>query len=289
MSLIDFYNKYKNLLPWKVWYYIDYASAKKRLPSLCHPKDYSDYIFRDNILGRHNKRAYLADKVAVRKYVEERGLAQTLTKVFGVWDDARKIDFNELPNGFALKCNHSCATNIICQDKSKLDIPMAVKTLNEWLRMNHPIRFEQHYRKIRPLIYCEELIPCNEDGSFPTDYKIHCANGEPVFIQCCFERKAGDAGRRVIYDKEWNNLHYVVNDAHYSDEEFPRPKHLEEMLQYAAVLSKGLDYARIDFYDTDERVIFGEVTLTPMGGWLSYFKQEALDVMGEAIRRNMKK
>lgn len=286
MAIVDFYNKYKILLPWKLWYFIDYTSAKKKFPSLLNPEDYSDYIFRDNILGRHNKHAYLADKVAVRDYVEQRGLGRTLTKVYGVWDAAEKIDFSKLPQGFALKCNHSCATNIICFDKSKLDVPSTVSKLNMWLKMKHPIRFEQHYRKIKPLIYCEELIPCNEDGTFPTDYKIHCANGEPIFIQCCFERNAQDAGRRVIYDKEWNNLHYVVNDSHYSDEEFPKPPHLKQLLEYASILSKGLDYARIDFYDTEERVIFGEVTLTPMGGWLSYFKQEALNCMGDAIRRN---
>ena len=289
MSLVGFYNKYKRLLPWKVWYYIDYASAKKRLPSFTNPKDYSDYIFRDNILGRHNQHAFLADKVAVREYVKQRGLEHILTTVYGVWDNADKIDFSILPDGFALKCNHSCATNIICLDKSKLDIDEARKKLNAWLKMKHPIRFEQHYRNIQPLIYCEELIPCNEDGSFPTDYKIHCANGEPVFIQCCFERTTGDAGRRVIYDPEWKNLHYVVNDSHYSDEDFPKPYHLKEMLEYASILSKGLDYARVDFYDIPERVIFGEVTLTPMGGWLSYFKQEALDVMGQKIRGNQTK
>ena len=122
------------------------------------------------------------------------------------------------------------------------------------------------------------------DGFFPMDYKIHCANGKPVFIQCCFERTSGDAGRRVIYDTNWKNLHYILNDSHYSNEEVERPKHLSEMLKAASVLSKGLKYARMDFYDTDKRVIFGEITLTPMGGWLSYFKQEALDLMGKAIR-----
>ncbi len=289
MSIVDFYNKYKTLLPWKVWYFIDYTSAKKRIPNIFHPRDYADYIFRDNILGRHNRHAYLADKVKVRDYVTEKGLSFILTKVYGIWDNADKIDFSLLPQGFALKCNHSCATNIICPDKSQLDEIEVRERLNNWLKMKHPIRFEQHYRKIKPMVFCEELIPCNEDGSFPTDYKIHCAGGKPIFIQCCFERFVGDAGRRVIYDTNWNNLNYVINDSHYSSEEFEKPIHLSEMLEYASVLSEGLEYVRIDFYDTPRRVIFGEMTLTPMGGWLSYFKQEALDLMGEAIRNSRKK
>lgn len=282
-------DKILSTLPWQIRYFIDFKDIKGRYPRLLGSKmDYSDYIFRDNLFGTHNKHAYLADKYLVRDYVENRGLANTLTKLYGVWDNADDIDFDKLPTGFALKCNHSCATNIICSDKGTLDKEAARNKLNLWLKRIHPLRFEQHYRKISPKIICEELIPFNSDGSFPTDYKIHCANGEPVFIQCCFERTSSDAGRRVIYDTKWNNLHYVINDSHYSDEEFEKPKHLKEMLEYAAILSKGLKYARVDFYDTDDRVIFGEITLTPMGGWLIYFKQEALDFMGKKIRENSK-
>lgn len=275
----------KKMLPWRMLYIYEFITNKHKYPRFWGNKmDYSDYIFRDNFWGRHNKHAYLADKYKVREYVANRGLDKILTKLYGVWKNADDINFSMLPDKFALKCNHSCATNIICSDKSQLNIDEARAKLNGWLHMVHPIRYEQHYRFIHPLIICEELIPLNADGSFPTDYKIHCANGKPVFIQCCFERTTDDVGRRVIYDTEWNNLHLVVNDSHYSDEEFPKPKHLKEMLEYAGILSKGLEYARIDFYDTDDRVIFGEVTLTPMGGWLSYFKQEALDYMGKIIR-----
>ena len=274
------------LLPWRICYILRFICWKHRFPRIIHPKDYSDYIFRDNLLGRHNSHAFLADKVEVRKYVEERGLGDTLTKIYGVWDNAEKIDFTQLPNQFALKCNHSCATNIICPDKSSLDIPSACAQLNKWLNAKHDIRYEQHYRRIKPLILCEELIPCMPDGSFPIDYKIHCANGTPVYIQVCFERTESSDGFRKIYSTNWENLNFVKNDCYYSGQNIPRPQHLDEMLEAASKLSKGLEYARIDYYDTPDRIIFGEVTLTPMGGWLSYFTQEALDYMGEMIKIN---
>ena len=273
-------------LPFHLRYLITFRLDFGRWPRLICPRDYRDFIFKDNFWGRHNKHAYLADKLEVRKYVEDRGMANTLTKLYGSWDDANNIDFDTLPNQFALKCNHSCGMNIICFDKTKLDIPATREQLNEWLLMKHPVFQERHYLKIKPMIICEELIPNDADGFFPMDYKIHCANGKPVFIQCCFERTTGDAGRRVIYDTDWNNLRFILNDSHYSEEDIPKPKHFNVMLEYAATLSKGLDYARIDLYDTDSRVIFGEITLTPMGGWLTYFKQDALDMMGKAIRKN---
>lgn len=275
---------YNNYLPWRVWYFCEYIKRKHEIPNLLDPQNYSQYIFRDNILGRHNKHAYLADKYRVRDYVAEKGLSGILTRLYGAWDDANAIDFSTLPNGFAIKCNHSCGMNIICQDKNTLDIEVTRNQLNEWLKTTHEEPFEQHYKQIKPMIICEELIPCNEDGSFPYDYKIHCANGKPIYIQCCFERTSNSVGFREIYSPDWKNLHYVVKDYHYAEEEVPRPKHLDEMLKYASILSKGLQYARVDFYDTEDRVIFGEITLTPMGGWLSYFTKEALCVMGNAIK-----
>lgn len=272
-------------LPFKLRYILMFYKEKKRFPRIKHPKDYCDYIFIDNYYGNHNIHAFLADKYKVRDYVEERGLGFLLTKLLSVWDDAEKIDFNKLPNQFALKCNHSCGMNIICKDKNNIDIEECRDKMREWLKEEHPIFFEQHYFHIKPLIIAEELIECNADGTFPYDYKIHCANGKPIFIQLCYNRTDCSVGFRKIYSTEWEDLHYVVEDYHYSERNIPKPNHLKEMLEYASILSKGLSYARVDFYDTDSRVIFGEITLTPMGGLLTYFKQEALDVMGEEIRK----
>ncbi len=275
-KVIDFF-------PFQLHYLIEFRINYKRWPRMKYPQDYRDFIFRDCFYGNHNKHAFLADKLEVRKYVEKKGLANTLTKLYGAWNDANKINFDELPNQFALKCNHSCGMNIICHDKSLLDIDSTRKQLNIWLKKRHPVIYEQHYNHIKPMIICEEIIS-NNNGFFPMDYKIHCANGKPIYIQCCFERNESDPGRRIIYSTDWKNLHYVKEDHHYSNLDIPKPLHLKEMLKDAEILSDGLTYARIDLYDTDNRVIFGEVTLTPMGGRLSYFTQEALDVMGAAIR-----
>ena len=265
----------------------NFRLVKGHWPHLLCPKDYSDYITRDNIFGRHNKHAYLADKLEVRKYVKERGLEDILVPLLGSWDDASKIDFDSLPNQFAIKCNHSCGMNIICFDKSKLDIEATRKQLNHWLHEKHSVYFEQHYKYIKPMILCEELIPSNKDGLFPMDYKIHCVNGKPIFIQCCFERTMEEGSKMVAYNTKWERLNYIAHTSHYADKNVERPKHLDNMLKYASKLSVGLEYARVDFYDTDSGVLFGEITLTPQGGWLTNFTQEALDVMGKAIRQGL--
>lgn len=272
-----------NLLPSKFYYLVIYFKNKGKLPNLIYPKDYSEFIARDMFLNRNNKKAFLADKYKVREYVTQKGLKHTLTELYGVWDNANKIDFDLLPNKFAVKLNHSCGMNIICDNKEKLNKANTIKQLNTWRDSKHPIRYESHYNKIKPLIIAEEFIS-DGSGVFPMDYKIHCAHGEPVFIQVAYERNENSPGGRIIYDTNWENLHYIIEkDYHFKNHEVPRPPHLEKMLNYASILSKELDYARVDFYDTNERVIFGEITLTPMGGWLSYFTQDALNLMGEKI------
>ena len=276
----------ERVLPWQISYYVNYTLYRRRIPNLKYPRDYSEFIFRDNLLQRHNKLAFLADKYTVREYVKERGLGSTLTELYGVWDYAEKIDFGTLPNKFVLKCNHSCGMNIVCYDKSKLDFNKTVQQLSEWERKKHPFRYESHYYEIKPLIICEELIPNNYDGYFPIDYKIHCANGKAIFIQCCFERDERDESKMVTYTPSWERKEYILHNIHYTDADLPKPKHLVEMIEAAEILSSGLDYVRIDLYDTPERVFFGEITLTPQGGWLSNLTDEIKIEMGNYIRKD---
>jgi len=238
------------------------------------------------LLNRNDKHAFLADKFKVRDYVKGKGLADILTHLFGVWDDANKINFDLLPDKFALKCNHGCGMNIICDDRSQLDIKMAISTLNKWMFETHDIYYESHYKKIKPVIICEEFISDNS-GLFPMDYKIHCAHGKPVFIQVCIERSKNAGGVNCVYDLDWNDLHFAIDDKGHSVElNISKPKNLDKMLNYASILSSDLNYARIDFYDVGDRVFFGEITLTPMGGWLTHFTKEAQIYMGTKIRNN---
>ena len=272
-------------LPFFIKYPIHFRIMKRRWPRLIFPKDYSDFIARDNFWGNHNKHAFLADKLEVRKYVEKKGLGYILVPIIGSWDDASKINFNLLPNQFAIKCNHSSGMNIVCYDKSKLDIEKTRKQLNTWLHTKHPIFFEQHYQHIKPMILCEHIIPSNADGYFPMDFKIHCANGKPVFIQCCFERTFEEGSKMALYSPDWQKLDYIAHTSHYSSKSVDKPTHLEDMLKCASILSQNLRYARVDLYDTDAGVIFGEITLTPQGGWLFNFTQDALDLMGAEIKK----
>ena len=136
----------------KLFYLYRFILIKKRLPKLFN-KHYSDYVFFDNLFDRHSKNFILADKVEVRKILKKRNLKHILPQLYFVYSSAEEIDFDVLPNRFALKCNHGAGFNIICNDKSKLSLQDTKNKLDEWLKKSHPIPFEGHYRRIKPKIF----------------------------------------------------------------------------------------------------------------------------------------
>ena len=126
-----------------------------------------------------------ADKIKVRDYVKECGLEKILNEIYGVYEDANFINFEALPDKFALKCNHGCGYNIICADKANFDKNEAIKKLNAWKNTRFGYETaEIHYLKIKPLIYAEKYIE-SKDGILPNDYKIYCFNGKAKIILVC--------------------------------------------------------------------------------------------------------
>lgn len=285
-------------MPFQLRYYYAFYKMLNRRPRVLFPKDYRDYVFSANFFNKHKKHAFLADKYLARDYVKSKGLGEYLTTLYGVWDDASKIDFNALPNQFVIKCNHSADMNIIVYDKSKLDYEDARKKLDKWMHTKHDVFWERHYFYIKPMILCEELIPGNTPGAYPVDYKFHCASGKPVFIQYCTERSETSVGKRIVFSPSWERMPYTIeNDFRHTDEIVEKPYNLNKMLEIASILSEDLEYSRIDLYEVDRvvdgveehKIYFGEITLTPQGGLLNYFTQEACDLMGKEIKERKKR
>lgn len=216
-----------------------------------------------------------ADKVLVRDYVKDCGCSELLTKIYGVYNDAKEIDFDSLPDKFVLKCNHGCGYNIICTDKNTFDKESAIKKLNKWKKQKFGYETcETHYFKIKPLIFVEEYIE-TEAGIMPNDYKIYCFNGKAKVVLVCSER---DEGVKVnFFDLDWNELFY--RDKKYrSTKKILKPNNLNKMIKYAEKLSKPFPFVRVDFYDDSKRVIFGELTFTPARCCADYNEYGSLEL-----------
>lgn len=219
-----------------------------------------------------------ADKYRVRGYVESLGLGNILTKLYGVYKSANQIDWDALPQKFAIKCNHGCGYNIICAVKDVLDKEAAAAKLDEWLREDFGKKFyEPQYSKIKPRIMCEEYIE-TDAGLLPVDYKIYCFNGIPRVVLYCFDRQS-NLGLEW-YDLEWNPLELglVPNGRHAA-----KPACLNKMAEYAERLSKPFPFVRVDFYVRDRQPVFGEMTFTPAYGMAEYYNPEGNVWLGSLL------
>lgn len=230
-----------------------------------------------------------ADKYRMRSYVESKGLEKFLPECYGFWEDPEDIDFSKLPNQFVLKANNGCATVMIVRDKSKLNEAKVKKQMKKWLKRPFGyIGAEKHYLSIKPGILAEELLTQSKglDKVSPNsmvDFKIWCINGTPEAILITYDRGSG-SHKVALYDLDWNpiphNLNKLKCEAQKKAPLFPRPKHLNEMLDVAKKISKDFKEARVDFYETDKGAILGEITLTAGYGTLSL---EYYEYLGKKI------
>ena len=226
----------------------------------------------------------LADKYTVRNYVKEKGLAHILIPLLAKYDSPDDINFEKMPNQFVLKCNNGCGDAIIIRDKNQANVKDIKTTLKKSLNRRFGLESaEPHYLKIKPCIITEEHIASTTEPLI--DYKIWCFNGNPF---CIFTVSNRDIKTHTadynLYSLEWDDLSHIYLAEPFRNRIYvKKPPHLAEMLHYAQILSKDFPQVRVDFYDIDNKVYFGEMTFTSQCGRMDYFTSEYLKIMGQAI------
>lgn len=272
-----------NYRKWKLT--LKYYKRRGCRPDFDHPGDLSEYIMSGILYERNHAFAPYTDKLAVRDYIESKGLGHIVPKCYGAWDNSSQIDWDSLPEKFVLKANHGCGYNLFCLDTAKFDRTNAAKKLDGWVRRKKYSRLQTHYSLIEPKIFAEEFI---DDGSgvLPLDYKFMCIKGEPLCLFFCKDRDP-ESGRVkfYIFDCDWNYLPQYNTRQHSDTDEIAKPKNFEIMKEYAKILSRDFDFVRVDLYDTGDRVLFGELTFTPDVGKLSEFSVQALRDMYARLKR----
>lgn len=257
-----------------------YKKRTGRELNLENPKTFNEKIQWLKLYDNSPLKTKLADKYLVREWIKENLGEEYLIPLLGVYDSFDEIDFDKLPDKFVLKANHGCAWNIIVKDKQKFDKKKAKKKFDKWMKRNYALKagFEMQYKDIPPKIVAEAFIQ-DSKGEL-NDYKVLCFNGEPKFIWI-------DQGRfsnrtENIYDTKWNLQPFLLTYEN-SKEEVPPPKNLETMIEFARKLSKDFALVRVDFYNVDGKIYFGEMTFTSASG-VDVFKPAEYDLkLGEML------
>ena len=274
----------------------------KRLESLPEEK-YNDLIEKEylkvfgNILDWNNLRTYtekmqwekiydknpikttLTDKYAVREWVEGKIGKEYLIPLIGVWDSFDNIDFDLLPKQFVLKTNHGTGTNLIVKDKYKINMRRAKRMFDDWMKTDYAFTnsLQLHYRDIKRKIIAEKYLETNL-GELQ-DYKFLCFDGKPCF--CWVDLGRYSKHTRTVFDMNWKLQPWTQASYGIANYDIPMPKNFDMMIDIANILSKGFSHVRVDLYNIDGKIYFGEMTFTNGSGLDPIIPKEYDKVLGD--------
>lgn len=207
-----------------------------------------------------------ASRVEVRDYVSSLGLSKCLIPCLGVYNKFDDIDFDKLPSQFVMKCSHASGFNYIVKDKNSIDKKLLKKKFDKWLKTNYGKKtIELHYAKIKPQIIIEKYI--GDNNSLPKEYKIHVFNGVAKYLYVVTGR--GVDIRYNNYYIDWTPFDGAqFNGWKKTDYALKKPANYEKMIEFAELLAKPFPFVRVDLYNINGVIYFGEMTFTPAKGTL---------------------
>ncbi len=241
-----------------------YFTMGKRL-DLDAPKTMNEKLQLLKIIQRAPLLTTLVDKLEVKKYVADKIGEEYVCPLLGFWETFDEIDFNTLPDQFVLKTNHSEGNTgvVICQDKRHFDFENAKNTLTDSLSFDIFPRYrEWPYKNVKKRIFAEQFL-----GKDIVDYKFYCFNGYADCVLLCIDRQIGDP-KFYFFNRDWQLLRYNKRGkAAPADFTLPKPENIGKLFDLASQLSKGFPFARMDFYDVNGKIYFGEYTFYPASGF----------------------
>lgn len=261
------------------WSY--YLTFHRKL-NLENPQTYNEKLQWLKLYDRHDEYTQMVDKCEAKKYVASIIGEEYIIPTLGVYNSFDEINFDELPNQFVLKCTHDSGGVAICRDKSTFDFEKAKKLLSRNLKRNkYWTSREYPYKNVRPRIIAERYM--EDAGSTElNDYKFYCFDGKPTCVLVCAERSA--KVKYYYFSPNWEFLRWDKETGQLPvDEPLPRPQGLEEMLVVAATLSKGMKEVRIDLYEINKKVYFGEYTFFSNSGLDLDITEECDIILGKYI------
>ncbi len=260
--------------------YYEYYTGKKL--NLDDPKDFNAKIqwlkvfYRPMILSR------LVDKYEVREYVIQTVGEKYLNELIGVYDKPFQVDFDKLPEKFVLKATHGYHFNLLVKDKNQLNRKRARYLMYKWLSKNQYKRggLEWAYKHAKPRLIVEKYL--EEIGKEDiNDYKFFCFDGVPQLLHVDIDR--GTKHSRAYYDMDWNKLPIKHDSIAFIEGETKKPENFDEMVEVASKLAGKFPYVRVDLYNLNNKIVFGEMTFYPADGRLEFIPEKYNRILGDYL------
>lgn len=268
----------KIFLQWKFYFIMGH---KLNLKS---PRTFNEKLQWLKLYDKHPKYTKMVDKIEAKKYVASIIGEEYIIPTIAVYDNIKDVDFEKLPNQFVLKCSHDSGGVIVCKDKANFNKKAALKKLSKGLNQNFNYETREYpYKNVKPRLIAEQYME-DESGYELKDYKIFCFDGHPKMSFVASDRqKDGEDTKFDFYDLNWEHIP-VVNGHPCSEHGIPKPTNYEKMLDLASKLSQGIPHVRVDFYNINGKIYFGELTFFHWSGFVPFEPEKWDYIFGDYIK-----
>lgn len=279
--------KFFSFLPDKLYLSLRYRCCMGHWMNWKHPKTFNEKLQWLKLNDCKPEYTQMVDKFAAKNYVAERIGNKYIIPTLAVWDKVEDIDWNVLPDQFVLKTTHGGGSGgvVICTEKSKLDKEKAIRKLKISMQKNAGYTYrEKPYLKVPRKIIAEKFMEEHDAANLPIrtdliDYKFFCFNGEPKFLYISDSPKH----ELVFLNTDWSVAPFKRKDYEPMKITPPRPNNLDEMLEVARRLSKGIPHVRVDLYNINHHIYFGELTFYTCGGLIPFTSEEYDRLIGDML------
>lgn len=269
-------------IPDKMYIQIYYFAHFKKFCNLKNPRTYNEKLNWLKLRVRNPLYSTIVDKYEAKKYVANIIGEQYIIPTLGVWDSFNEIDFDTLPNQFVLKCTHDSEGLVIVRDKATMDKTAAKEKIEAALMRNfYYIGREWPYKNVKPRIIAEKYMEDHVDGEL-RDYKFFCFNGEPRAMFVASDRSS-DHVKFDYFDLDFNHLDIKQKYPH-AKKPLRKPVTFDQMIELSGVLSKGFPHVRVDFYEVDGHLYFGELTFYHFSGFMPFEPDKWDYIFGEWLK-----
>ena len=262
------FHYFLEILPPKVSIQLRYFYNLRQFVNFRNPRTFSEKLQWLKIYNKDPKYTMMVDKYLVKDYVSKVIGIEHIIPTYGVWDSPDSIDWNKLPQKFVLKTTHAGGSSgvVICVDKNKIDKSETISKLQKsYMTDSYAISKEWPYKNVQRRIIAEQLLESTSQNEIP-DYKWYCFNGEPKYCQVIKDRTTKET--IDFFDVNWNHQEFIGLNTNVGNADVvpQKPERLDVQLSIARKLSRGLPFSRIDLYEVDGKVYFGEITFFPLSG-----------------------
>ena len=261
---------------------LDYYVQMKRPLNLRKPVTYNEKLQWLKLHDRKDIYTTMVDKYEVKKYISNIIGEEYIIPTIGIYDKFDDIEFDKLPNQFVMKCTHDSGGLVICKDKNNFNIKKAKKIICKSLKENYYYQGrEWPYKNVKPRIIIEEYM---EDMQLHElrDYKFFCFNGKVQLMFVASNRQGNGETYFDFFDMNYNHLD-IINGHPNANLPPEKPKKFSKMLKMAEKLSKSIPHVRIDFYEVNGKIFFGEFTFYHWSGFVPFKPEEWDKKIGDMI------